>query len=56
MFLDILKYRNSERDQRIYLKYYPGYSYFEETEPERNGHDESMPVHREKKPRRIITC
>lgn len=30
MILDILKYRNSERDCSLHLKYYPAYSYFEE--------------------------
>lgn len=30
MALDILKYRNSERDNTIHLKYYPAYNYFEE--------------------------
>lgn len=30
MALDILKYRNSDRDNTIHLKYYPAYNYFEE--------------------------
>jgi replicative DNA helicase len=30
MILDILKYRNSERDSSVRLKYYPAYNYFEE--------------------------
>ncbi len=30
MALDILKYRNSEKDSTVYLKYYPAYNYFEE--------------------------
>ena len=29
MNLDILKYRNSERDVSVYFKYYPAYNYFE---------------------------
>lgn len=30
MALDVLKYRNSERDSTLHLKYYPAYNYFEE--------------------------
>lgn len=30
MSLDVLKYRNSERDTSVHLKYYPAYNYFEE--------------------------
>ena len=30
MILDVLKYRNSERDRSVKLKYYPAYNYFEE--------------------------
>lgn len=30
MTLDILKYRNSERDNSVHLKYYPAYNFFEE--------------------------
>lgn len=30
MALDVLKYRNSERDSSVHLKYYPAYNYFEE--------------------------
>ena len=30
MVLDILKYRNSERDKSVHLRYYPAYNYFEE--------------------------
>ncbi len=30
MVLDVLKYRNSERDSKLYLKYYPAYNFFEE--------------------------
>ena len=30
MILDVLKYRNSERDSSVRLKYYPAYNYFEE--------------------------
>ena len=30
MELGILKYRNSERDSSVHLKYYPAFNYFEE--------------------------
>lgn len=30
MTIDILKYRNSERDSSIHLKYYPAYNFFEQ--------------------------
>lgn len=30
MVLDVLKYRNSERDSSVHLKYYPAYNFFEE--------------------------
>ena len=30
MTLDILKYRNAERDSTLHLKYYPAYNFFEE--------------------------
>ena len=30
MALDVLKYRNSERDSSVHLKYYPAYNFFEE--------------------------
>lgn len=42
MFLDVLKYRNSERDQRVSLRYYPAYSYFEEAEADWDDYDQAM--------------
>lgn len=30
MALDVLKYRNSERDSSVHLKYFPAYNFFEE--------------------------
>ena len=39
MTLDVLKYRNSERDNSVHLKYYPAYNFFEEDENIVDGDD-----------------
>ena len=42
MVLDVLKYRNSERDQRVSLRYYPAYNYFEEAECDWDDYEDVM--------------
>lgn len=42
MILDVLKYRNSERDQRICIRYYPAYNYFEEAEADWDTYESAM--------------
>ena len=44
MALEVLKYRNAERDHTLYLKYYPAYNYFEEDDeyyPATESHSQS---------------
>ena len=50
MALDVLKYRNSERDSSVHLKYYPAYNYFEEDDGwEPVTDNESIPFRDKKK-------
>ena len=49
MVLDVLKYRNAERDGTLRLKYFPAYSYFEEDDGFEEVTDSSNPF-LEKKP------
>lgn len=48
MTLDILKYRNSERDRSIHLKYYPAYNFFEENDGWNSLEDETNPFNKKK--------
>ncbi len=43
MALEVLKYRNSERDTAIHLKYYPAYNFFEEDDGWETAKEEETP-------------
>lgn len=43
MALDVLKYRNSERDSSVRLKYYPAYNFFEEDDGWNPANGEDIP-------------
>ena len=42
MILDVLKYRNSERDQRVCIRYYPAYNYFEAAEADWDDYEDAV--------------
>jgi replicative DNA helicase len=42
MSLEVLKYRNAERDNAVQLKYYPAYNYFEEYSDSENGSESTQ--------------
>lgn len=52
MSLEVLKYRNSERDSSVHLKYYPAYNYFEEDDGWEPVKDEDNPF--KEKPKKVI--
>lgn len=43
MALDVLKYRNSERDSSVHLKYYPAYNFFEEDDGWEPANGDDLP-------------
>lgn len=49
MTLDVLKYRNSERDSSVHLKYYPAYNFFEEDEGWESANGKDVPYNQPEK-------